>query len=362
MDKFEFYIDFEAITLDYMRKIIKKKWLTNSNIDDNQLKKLKSEDFIFCYTIGYFKETNFSKFTKKTTFIKFKSFGNNRDNELSVKILNDLRFLTGIKDFIPNENNSVFYSWGGLLEDKVLMKIFNLKTDNLTNRQISIDKLIPQNLFEKKYISNWDLLIKSYPNNPILNLNIRKKTTREADSTGEKMCVLGSVFLLDKWNDDTLYKIKEKDIKILMNDIKIYNSDDVCKLALIHKYWEVSNEIINLIKKIENERNSIISAKSQNIWLLRGIEKYLHDLKLTPTECSKLITLENNEIESSENIEKIKVINKLTKKFGNIKLFEILDLLNIEINKLQNEIEKYNSKILLVASQTYKKNKITPKL
>ncbi|UWV78218.1 hypothetical protein NWE59_04740 [Mycoplasmopsis felis] len=47
MDKFEFYIDFEAITLDYMRKIIKKKWLTNSNIDDNQLKKLKSEDFIF---------------------------------------------------------------------------------------------------------------------------------------------------------------------------------------------------------------------------------------------------------------------------------------------------------------------------
>ncbi|MCU9933906.1 hypothetical protein NWE60_01815 [Mycoplasmopsis felis] len=44
------------------------------------------------------------------------------------------------------------------------------------------------------------------------------------------MCVLGSVFLLDKWNDDTLYKIKEKDIKILMNDIKIYNSDDVCKL------------------------------------------------------------------------------------------------------------------------------------
>ncbi|UWV78217.1 hypothetical protein NWE59_04735 [Mycoplasmopsis felis] len=176
------------------------------------------------------------------------------------------------------------------------------------------------------------------------------------------MCVLGSIFLLDKWNDDTLYKIKEKDIKILMNDIKIYNSDDVCKLNLIHKYWEVSNEIINLIKNIENERNSIISAKSQNIWLLRGIEKYLHDLKLTPTECSKLITLENNEIESSENIEKIKVINKLTKKFGNIKLFEILDLLNIEINKLQNEIEKYNSKILLVASQTYKKNKITPKL
>ncbi|MCU9933907.1 hypothetical protein NW739_01700 [Mycoplasmopsis felis] len=117
-----------------------------------------------------------------------------------------------------------------------------------------------------------------------------------------------------------------------------------------------------MIKNIENERNSIISAKSQNIWLLRGIEKYLHNLKLTPTECSKLIKLENNEIESSENIEKIKVINKLTKKFGNIKLFEILDLLNTEINKLQNEIEKYNSKILLVASQTYKKNKITPKL
>ncbi|MCU4706656.1 hypothetical protein [Mycoplasma sp. CSL7503-lung] len=305
--KIEIYIDFEAITSNFLKRIFK-------DAPHNT-------DCPYIYTVGFYKDDNL---ILETNYIDLDKIWNleNLIHQTKIimkkKLINSIRRITGIKNLQITSNNIDFLVWGNSLEDNIIEPMFGFKTKNIQKGGgISIDKVVPSKIFNEKYfkkmnnIKNQDALYKG---------SIIK--VKPEFSNGALCSVLGAILILNNFKNSRQHKsyksILTKDERSTVLDcIAKYNKDDVNKIAFIHKNIEkkeiIENQIHKYIKIINNLRNQEIKLNKIN-----------HIFKLL----EKNINL-NKETKTGDAINKIIEIFQLKNQFdfeSSIKFYEFLPI------------------------------------
>ncbi|WBP84108.1 hypothetical protein [Mycoplasmopsis edwardii] len=244
--KVKIYIDFEAITFNYLSRIDYHLFFT---------KKDKLIELPFYFTIGYFKDPiNYKFFRTYSSAFDLKPIQKNRDiNEFWAGVRKEL--IKGIKtllkddEFVINENTVEFYSWNTTLETPILMKSLGIPSNDLAGGdQIGLDRLIPKNKFTKNHFEGL--------HSDLFNQRLGRYKISEGDAGGKIAAIVGALALING-NKHYLTKSKFKGaihriiMDHLLNCVRKYNKDDVLKLAYVEKNQEQTKQ---LIKKFHERR------------------------------------------------------------------------------------------------------------
>ncbi|VEU58781.1 hypothetical protein [Mycoplasmopsis gallinacea] len=292
MKKKIIYIDFEAITENYLSPL--------------GIKKI--HDLPFMYTIGHYNKNN--KFITKTSFFKFDKL---------VKKVNDQNKANWayIKEHIINSINTLihenwtaqelekqidFAGWNPGLEKKILIEYceFNNSVFNVIAHKtpIALDKVIPKNLFLKK--QNTDYF--SYTKPFLSQMGIHKL---QIDKSGNIAAFLGSILLGSTIHSSYIFKKLRKtgdnlEFQKVRQELIKYNLGDVLKLDFYEqnkqKWTELIDEQDELVGPIKLQRkkfNKVILdiAKQARLENFKKFHKaYLDKLKnLDPSNLVKKI-------------------------------------------------------------------------
>ncbi|MBN4084672.1 hypothetical protein [Mycoplasma sp. CSL10166] len=256
--KLEIYIDFEAITSNFLKRFFKD---TPHNMD-----------FPYIYTVGFYKDGNLVLETDHIELNKIWNLENliyQTKTIIKKKLTNSIRRITGIKNLEISSNNIEFLVWGNSLEDNIIEPMFGFKTKNIQKGNgVSIDRVVPSKLFNEKYfekmtsIKNQDALYKG----SIIKI-------KPEFSNGALCSVLGAILILNNFKNSHQHKnykviLTKNERSIIMNCIAKYNKDDVNKIAFIHKNIEkkeiIEKQIHKYIKIINSLRNQEVKLNKMN--------------------------------------------------------------------------------------------------
>ncbi|TDV24460.1 hypothetical protein BCF59_0432 [Mycoplasmopsis mustelae] len=330
--KHKFYIDFEAITVNFLRWYKNK--LTN-NVSYN-------EDLPYCYSVGSFFNNEFKSYFQIIDFAQ--STPKQIYKHLRRLLLSHLRLLTNDPNFIPNKTNSVFYAWGGDLERAVLSKLFDVEIDSLTDFNIALDKVVPDKIATKStYFDTLENLKEHYKNKRLIKLI-------QSGSDGRKACLYGLWFLLSHYNFCDLYKTDKKRI---LKEIKIYNMDDVYKLAFVETHWTQTQEFINKIISLREQKTLLNNKNSIIVNLITILDESDKEDKINPfiAEFLDQIDTKIKEASDKDNIQNffkqrtfIKMLGNLSKDkaFLNYIIENMKEYVQKETKQFQEKLAKYN--------------------
>ncbi|VEU70320.1 hypothetical protein [Mycoplasmopsis glycophila] len=211
------FVDFEAITPNFLHKIPKYK-----NIKD---------EIVYCFTLG--KVINKDKTIFKTYFIDLSNF--------DVKIYSDNLTKTleqAIYDFVgPNltiSNQTIqFLGWNAHLENKITSKYLKIQTNSIDDNHISLD--------------NVALKLGYQDVDHFLELDkINLKLSSQTDKKGKIAAYLGYI-LFAYYNNETkqIDKLNYDDILLIKEMVKNYNEADVKQTIFILKNLPKAQKIID---------------------------------------------------------------------------------------------------------------------
>ncbi|QIW62136.1 hypothetical protein [Mycoplasmopsis gallinacea] len=257
MNKKIIYIDFEAITENYLSPL--------------GIKKI--HDLPFMYTIGHYNKNN--KFITKTSFFKFDKLVKkvNEQNKANWPYIKE-HIVNSINTLIHEnwtaqklENQIDFAGWNPGLEKKILTEyckfdnsVFNVITHKTP---IALDKVIPKNLFLKK--QNTDYF--SYTKPFLSQMGIHKL---QIDKSGNIAAFLGSVLLGSTIRSSYIFKKLRKtgdnlEFQKVRQELIKYNLDDVLKLDFyeqnkqkLTKLIDEQDELVGPIKLQRKKFNKVI--------------------------------------------------------------------------------------------------------
>ncbi|MEE3928623.1 hypothetical protein V2E24_03480 [Mycoplasmopsis ciconiae] len=313
MDKYTFYIDFEAISPPHFYKL---------NFS-NPLNCLP-----FCYTIGYYdKDKHFNIRFKILDFTKatIKNWAKYLKSDIAKHIYELID-----KKIEINSDNVTFIGWNPVLENSVTKYLFDIPTLPLINSGvISLDSITQNSKYAKnEYFSYFK------------NLDFQDKYYISAIDTNKNGLIASYIgFLLycaakrKYFKND--YIFKNCNLSYIVNELAQYNKDDVLKMDFIIRNYDVIHSKVSNIetlrKKITNFSAKINQLKSFNTQIKKYIsvsDKYMDDLTIKIT------------------IEKTNLINKIDNLKSVNNNFEVLKLKGEikRINKIQSLIYKYSLK------------------
>ncbi|AMD81352.1 hypothetical protein MCANPG14_00808 [Mycoplasmopsis canis PG 14] len=369
MNKIKIYIDFEAITFNYLARI---NYMYFKKLDEEKI------DLPYCYTIGYFKNQDKKKNFKTlsnifdlTPLFKMKNINNFWIKAREI-LLSDIKQLINYNGENNILDNIEFYSWNNTLESPILEKLFNLKSNDLSNGiNIGLDKLVPKSLFKSEY---FEKTFKSKINelSPKVKFNNETSSGRIAACLGALLIINGNPFYFKK--SKLSRHLSDEDIEIIISDVLSYNKDDVVKLSYIEKNKDKTNEVANLIKSFIYQKNKISNTSSRICNCINGIQKTIEISSLPSNiKISEFIEKLNYKIEETtlrkENDQAAlklnnfytKVLSSIVSDKSIIKLLEYIDMedtiddliliLEKENFILESQKNKINLKIKQVASE-----------
>ncbi|TNK81931.1 hypothetical protein C4M97_02555 [Mycoplasmopsis pullorum] len=289
MSKYEFYIDFEAISNPYLNRVI-------PNLSE----------FPFFYTIGAYDQDN--HFKTKTSMLNFSDVTRaNHLEKLKQLLIHDIRSLTK-KEFEINNENVKFIGWNPHLENSITTKLFNIPTHALYKEsQISLELITKGGNFSDdyfEYFKSLDLKDEMYT-----SVVRSGKTGVMASYSG---FILYCYFKKKYYKKDELKKVVN--VSKITSDLAYYNRDDVLKLHYIKQNWTTLEP---KIKKLNKIRQKIINIQNEIIKLSdtkRRIIESEVDLQLNLNDYFNKMNPNELDIKSAINL--LDKIIKLYQKWG----------------------------------------------
>ncbi|WP_435128610.1 hypothetical protein ACR82Z_03035 [Mycoplasma sp. 6243] len=335
MEKQIFFIDFEAVTVNYL------------NIHKSKLKDSVNyhKDLPYCYSIGTFKGGSYKN---RFGIIRFKNITYEKALiQLREKITKDIQTLIGDKEFIPVASNCVFYGWGAGPENWIMEKLFKISVKKFSTIQVKLDNVVPDSIFStSKYFENIKNIAKTIKH-PVLSM-IKQNT-----EDGRIACWYGLAMLLDGRN---IYHIDAKVKNQMHNDLRIYNLDDCKKLAFLYKNKFTAHKLIG---KIFDIRREIQSLNAQ----ILTYDKYIEYLKSLTNEKNPPLLIKHDDIHKIKGSQEIPIeilpSLRLSKKIWNDRVMRdlFLEQMIFIVNKRKEEIQtkkqELNEKILLQRNNWY---------
>ncbi|QKT05155.1 hypothetical protein [Mycoplasma sp. OR1901] len=342
--KIEIYIDFEAITSNFLRRIFK-------NVPHNF-------EFPYIYTVGYYKNDDL---ILDTGYINLKKIWNleNLINQskttLKWMLTKSIRKITGIKNLEINSHNIDFLVWGNSLEDNIIEPMFGFKTKNIQKGSgISIDKVVPSKLFNENYFKKMEAI----ENQKALYKGSTIKLKPDF-SSGAMCAVLGAILILNNFKNSYQHKAYDRPLNddeknIIIDCISQYNRDDVKKIAFIHKNSDkkeiIENQIYYYIWKTNKLRNEEVKLSK-----LKSILKVINNIvtldKDSTVEYAVNKANEFFELEENKNNQSKKVFENylplLNTEFkSNSLILKNIKLNSRKLNKIKQEIKTIKEEIL----------------
>lgn len=337
--KIKIYVDFEAITFNYLASL---NFMYFKELGEQKI------DLPYCYTIGFIDQnkklntlSNVFDLTPIAKIKPLKQFW----NKAQAQFLGDLKKL--LKNDKLNLNQLKFYSWNNSLESKLLQKFFNLESIDLAQgRSISLDKLVPNNLFVN---DDFSFLFEQQ-----INYLSKKIKFLPEDSKGKIAACLGALIIASLnsfYTRNTKLKtpLAKQQIKQILKQVLLYNKNDVLKLHYVDQNISKTNTIINEITMLNKQKSKVMNEINRiNSWItyfeiLKTNYKIPGTLKL-----QNLMQLLNNKIQELEaNTQKLTQNEKQYKLYNKLLLILVnkgaLDLylksLDTSLNSLKKILE-----------------------
>ncbi|MCT4469487.1 hypothetical protein [Mycoplasma sp. HS2188] len=312
-EKFKIYIDFEAITYNYLVRVIR-------NIP-------RYQELPYIFTLGLYKDNRFITITNKidlSLITDDKSLNFAININLKELIIEAVQKLTKIKDLEINDDTVEFIAWGVSLENKILTQLFGMRATNLQgNYEFSLDHFIPTGVFCD---SEFDYI--NFPGYSQYFYENKKLKIKPDFAKGALASIIGALVLASSSQSNIVntrlkFPLPEKLISIALNSIYEYNKQDVLKMFFILQNSEKSNNIHTKIIKYNKEKNKINSE-------INTLEKIIKLLSKT---------IEGPDIFDVGNIrDDFKTIKYLINT-NNIKINENSQLFIEKINKLESILD-----------------------
>ncbi|WP_027121297.1 hypothetical protein [Mycoplasma leonicaptivi] len=315
--KYEILIDFEAVPPNFSSIF---------GSINKEFRKQKIKDLPFCYTIGLVSQNKKTKTRSHISQLKFLTKKEAFDDyfaHLKKILTNDIHILIGKKIDITKENIK-FIGWGPSLESSITQKLFNLKTyavEEFPYSSISLDKLIPKNLFSNNYFPK------------IKQSEISKKfksvfAIKEDYSNGRIAGILGALLYINgSLQNSSLIskKLTKTEIEIIQKETIFYNRDDVLKLGYLIQNKEKSLKVVEAIKVIRKNKSKIVSKINYNNNILNTTKNIIEQKLVISDNIVDLIQYLNNYLNSNKENEE-QEMQKTLNKYKRV-LFEINEII-----------------------------------
>lgn len=286
--KIEIYIDFEAI--DRRHALIY-----------DELKTSKFHSIPFAYTIGKYPNNDKNQEMQiKTNVINFRNYDKKEYfRKFRIKLLADIAKLNGIKvkDLTVNNINEkfVFYGWNPVLENTIIKTVLGNQTI-CHNANIFKDKFTSKQEISLKWMSK-GYEDKSYFKNTIEILKKKsiRKITDESDP-GLIASLAGFALFEAQYKKKNKNFLNNAEITTILNELRIYNSDDIRRIDFIYKNSKTLNHRIKAKNVITTELKLVDKKRMQTL----------------------------NKINLFRQIDNIVILDKISKSIANEDLLEIL--------------------------------------
>ncbi|SJZ50356.1 hypothetical protein [Mycoplasmopsis verecunda] len=284
-NKIKVFIDFEAITNNYLKRLP-----INLNI----------RFLPYCYTIGIYRDNDPKKaFMTRTSIMSFKSFKYRvYINKLKSNLLSDISILAKEEITIQNIKNKVeFYGWNPEMENVILNKLFNTNCFNVSRhkgRPVALKIIVP-------HLENVDYFPQT---KKILTEKFDDINIEEFNEPGFACSYLGYIrlCLFNKFKMPGKIRITQLDFQTIDSEIVNYNKEDVIKLDYCYKNQEI---ILDRSRKLESI-NQRIGKSSQELHSQRNQLKRFKKFALDDKKKTQHIDIENLKKTTEYQIQELK--------------------------------------------------------